>query len=168
MAGEPTMTVTGNLAADPEYRPVGETGVASFRIGSTPWKTVDGERQNGTTLWLDVEAWGALGEQTANLLKKGHTVLVQGALMQDEWTNEEGQVRSRFKLRATNIGVDIRFQTVSVTKNTPQGTAIPVQTTAPAPAQKPAKKAKPAKQATAPAPVQEAPTEYEEVDDSVF
>lgn len=128
MAGEPTITITGNLAADPVLRPVGDTHVAVFRVGSTPWRTVDGQRESGTTLWMDVEAWGALGEQAAELLSKGNTVVVDGVLMQDEWTNDEGEVRSRFKLRASNVGVDVRFQNVTVEKTGRSQSATPVQT----------------------------------------
>ncbi len=130
MAGEPNITITGNLAADPELRPVGDTHVAVFRVGSTPWRTVEGQRENGTTLWLDVEAWGTLGEQVAENLSKGNTVVVDGVLMQDEWTNDEGEVRSRFKLRASNVGVDVRFQNVTVEKTGHSQSATPVQTTA--------------------------------------
>ena len=50
-----------------------------------------------------MEAWGRQGEIAAQYLTKGSTVIVEGRIKQDNWTDKEGQKRSKLKLVADKV-----------------------------------------------------------------
>ena len=103
MAGEPLITVIGNLVADPEPR-VSQAGKSwvTFRIASTPRK-VDkqtGEWSDGATIWFTVSCWRALAENVAGSLKTGDKVVVTGHLRANVWKTEQGEERSGLEVVA--------------------------------------------------------------------
>ena len=76
MAGEPLITVVGNLVADPEPR-VSQAGKSwvTFRIASTP-RVRDrqtGDWSDGEPLWLGCRAYGEYADNIAATLTKGMT-----------------------------------------------------------------------------------------------
>lgn len=94
----------GNLTRDPELRyiPSG-TAVANFGLATNRIYTGrDGERKE-EVCFVDVDAWGKTAENCANYLSKGRPVLVEGSLQYDSWETEDGQKRSRLKVRALNV-----------------------------------------------------------------
>src|SRR5690606_41773447 len=74
MANEPTLTVIGNLTADPELRftPSGPA-VASFTVASTPrrYDRQAGEFRDGDTLFMRCTVWRETAENVAESLTKG-------------------------------------------------------------------------------------------------
>ena len=96
--------ISGNLVRDPEMRTVGaDKAVVSFTIASNSrFKASDGEQREEVT-FCDVEAWGRQGEIAAQYLTKGATVIVEGRIKQDNWTDKEGQKRSKLKLVADKV-----------------------------------------------------------------
>ena len=68
---ETTMTLVGNLVADPElrYTPQGQP-VARFRVASTPrfYDKASGEWKDGEALFLTCNAWRQAGENAAESL----------------------------------------------------------------------------------------------------
>lgn len=119
MSGETTITVDGNLTADPEIR-FTATGVpvAAFTVASTP-RTYDkdtGQWQDGSTLFLRCSAWRALGEHAAESLRKGSGVIVTGRLRQRSYTTDQGDNRTVYELDADNIGASLKFATVAIKK----------------------------------------------------
>jgi single-strand DNA-binding protein len=73
----------GYLGKDPEthYTPTGKK-VAHFSMGITQrWKAA-GEMKEYTE-WVNVEAWGRLGEVCQEYLKKGSLVYLEGRLKTD-------------------------------------------------------------------------------------
>src|SRR4051812_28368061 len=118
MAGETTITVVGNVCADPElrYTPSG-AGVASFTVASTP-RTMDrqsGEWKDGEPLFLRCSAWRDLGEHVAESLVKGARVIIQGRLKQRSY-EKDGQTRTVYELDVDEIGPSLRYATATVTK----------------------------------------------------
>ena len=81
MAGETTITVVGNLTADPELRfTQSGAAVASFTVASTP-RTFDkqsGEWKDGEALFLRCNVWRQVAENVAESLTRGSRVLVSG------------------------------------------------------------------------------------------
>ena len=78
MAGETTITVIGNLTADPELRftPAG-AAVANFTVASTP-RTFDrqtNEWKDGEALFLRCNIWREAAENVAESLTKGARVI---------------------------------------------------------------------------------------------
>jgi single-strand DNA-binding protein len=92
----------GNLTADPEMRYT-ESGkaVTSFSIAINNGRTPDGEDRPPT--FLDIVAWDRLAETTAEFLRKGKKVAVQGAVTVDKWTDNEGVKRQKYRIRANNV-----------------------------------------------------------------
>jgi single-strand DNA-binding protein len=96
--------VVGHLGRDPEmrYTPSG-VPVTSFSVATTrKWSSANGEQQEKTT-WFRVTCWRKLAELTAQYLKKGRLVLVEGDVDASAFTDREGNARASLELTATNI-----------------------------------------------------------------
>ena len=119
MAGETTITVIGNLAADPELRftPSG-SAVANFTIASTP-RTFDrqsNEWKDGETLFLRGSVWRESAENVAETLTKGTRVIAQGRLKSRSYETKEGEKRTVMELECDEIGPSLRFQTAKINR----------------------------------------------------
>ncbi|WP_053353864.1 single-stranded DNA-binding protein [Leucobacter musarum] len=119
MAGEPLITVVGNLVADPEPR-VSQAGKAwvTFRIASTPRvrDRQSGDWSDGEPLWLGCRAYGDYADNIAASLTKGMRVIVQGRLTQRSYTDNQGQQRTSLDLEVEEVGPSLRFATAQVTR----------------------------------------------------
>lgn len=120
MAGETTITVVGNLTADPELRFTG-SGVpfASFTIASTP-RTYDrqtNEWKDGEALFLRATVWREFAEHVANSLTKGMRVIARGNLRQRSYESKEGERRTSFELDVDEVGPSLRYATAQVTRS---------------------------------------------------
>ena len=81
----------GRLGKDPEGR-LTSTGkkVAHFSVAvSNRWKTREGDTKEYTE-WINIEAWGRLGEVSEEYLKKGSLVYVEGRLKTDKYEDKGG------------------------------------------------------------------------------
>ncbi|MEV6987469.1 single-stranded DNA-binding protein [Sphaerisporangium sp. NPDC051017] len=149
MSNETTITVVGNLVADPELRfvPSGRA-VASIRIASTPRfrDRTTGEWKDAETLFITCNVWGLQGENVAESLQRGHKVIVRGRLKQRSYETPDGERRTVVELDAEDIGPCLGNATAKVTKaqrvtvpnspaDLPQPTSDPwtAQAAAPAP-----------------------------------
>lgn len=93
----------GNLTRDPELRstPNGQS-VCSFSLAlNRSYKGADGNWQEATD-YVDVVAWGSLGERVAQYLSKGRPCLVNGRLQSRSW-EQEGQKRSKVEVVANDV-----------------------------------------------------------------
>jgi single-strand DNA-binding protein len=93
----------GNLTRDPELRttPNGQS-VCSFSLAlNRSYKGADGNWQEATD-YIDVVAWGPLGERVAQYLTKGRPALVNGRLQSRSW-EQEGQKRSKVEVVAQDV-----------------------------------------------------------------
>ena len=116
-----TITIIGNLAADPEIRYLANgSAVVKFRIGSKRNFQKNGEWTSKTS-WWGVEAWGQLAENAAATFTKGMRVIVVGEVDSDEYTTESGEKRVSHYVRANSLGVDLRWATASVERNAREG-----------------------------------------------
>ncbi len=125
MAGETTLTIVGNLTADPELRftPSGHA-VAEFTVASTP-RSFDrqaGEWRDGDTVFLRCTAWRQLGEHAAESLAKGTRVIVTGRLRQRSFELTEGVTRTVTELDVDDLGPSLRHSTARVTRTTRNAT----------------------------------------------
>jgi single-strand DNA-binding protein len=119
MAGETTITVVGNLTADPELRftPSG-AAVANFTVASTP-RTLDkqsGEWKDGEALFLRCSIWRQAAENVAESLTRGSRVIVQGRLVQRSYDTKEGEKRTVVELQVDEIGPSLRYANAKVNK----------------------------------------------------
>lgn len=93
----------GNLTRDPELRqtPNGQN-VCSFSLAlNRSFKGGDGEWKEATD-YVDVVAWGPLGERVAQYLTKGRPCLVNGRLQSSSW-EKDGQKRSKVEVVAQDV-----------------------------------------------------------------
>lgn len=118
-AGDVTITVVGNLVADPELRftPSG-AAVANFRIASTP-RVLDkatNEWKDGESLFLSCNVWRQYAENVAESLQKGMRVIVTGRLKQRSYETREGEKRTVFELDVEDVGPALRNATAKVNR----------------------------------------------------
>jgi single-strand DNA-binding protein len=96
--------IIGNLGRDPEmrYTPNGQA-VTQFTVAvNRNSKGANGEWQEETE-WFRVVAWGPLAERTAEYLRKGRKVYVEGRLQTRQWEDREGQKRYTTELVAQTV-----------------------------------------------------------------
>jgi len=121
MAGETTLTIVGNLTAEPELRftPAGHA-VADFTVASTPrnYDRQAGQWRDGEALFLRCTAWRQLAEHAAESLTKGTRVIVTGRLRQRSFELTEGVTRTVTELDVDELGPSLRYSTARVTKTT--------------------------------------------------
>ncbi|HET9174117.1 MAG TPA: single-stranded DNA-binding protein [Candidatus Saccharimonadales bacterium] len=93
----------GNLTRDPELRQTpGGQSVCSFSLAlNRSYKDQSGDWQEATD-YIDVVAWGPLGERVSQYLTKGRRCLVQGRLQSRSW-EQEGQKRSKVEVLANDV-----------------------------------------------------------------
>jgi len=113
---EPTTTLFGNLAADPELRftPSG-VAVCKLRMAMTPRFKSGDEWKDGEPFWQDVTVWNETAEHVAESLTKGDRVIVFGRLKQ-RTVEKDGQKRTFWDLEADAIGPELRYATAKVTR----------------------------------------------------
>ncbi len=93
----------GNLTRDPEVRqiPSGQS-VCSFSLAlNRSFKGADGNWQEATD-YIDVVAWGPVGERVAQYVTKGRPVLVNGRLQSRSW-EQDGVKRSKVEVNAQDV-----------------------------------------------------------------
>ena len=124
MAGEPLITVVGNLVADPEPR-VSQSGKqwVTFRIASTPRvrDRQSGDWSDGEPLWLGCRAYGEYADNIVQSLTKGMRVIVQGRLTQRSYTDQQGNQRTSLDLEVEEVGPSLRFASAQVTRASDRG-----------------------------------------------
>ena len=128
MAGETTITLVGNLTADPELRftPSG-AAVANFTVASTP-RTFDrqtNEWRDGDAMFLNCAVWRQAAENVAESLQKGMRVIVQGRLRSRSYETRDGERRTVFEVDVDEIGPALRYATAKVSRNAGGGGGRP-------------------------------------------
>jgi single-strand DNA-binding protein len=96
-------TLMGNLTRDPELRttPNGQS-VCNFGLAlNRSYKSADGEWVEATD-FVDIVAWGSLGERVAQYLNKGRPALVSGRLQSRSW-EQDGQKRNKLEVVAQDV-----------------------------------------------------------------
>ncbi|MGD0017714.1 MAG: single-stranded DNA-binding protein [Candidatus Limnocylindrales bacterium] len=96
--------IIGNLGRDPEmrYTPNGQA-VTQFTVAvNRNYKDASGEWKEETE-WFRVVAWAALAERTAEYLRKGRKVYVEGRLQTRSWEDKDGQKRYTTELVANTV-----------------------------------------------------------------
>jgi single-strand DNA-binding protein len=97
------VTLMGNLTRDPELRttPNGAS-VCSFSLAlNRSYKNADGNWTEATD-FIDIVAWGPLGERVAQYLTKGRPALVSGRLQSRSW-EQDGNKRSKVEVVANDV-----------------------------------------------------------------
>ena len=126
MAGETTLAIVGNLAADPELRTT-QSGkqVCNVTVASTPriFDRQTNQWTDGQALFLRCTAWGDFATHIASSMSKGMRVIAQGRLTQRSWQDEQGANHTVIEMQLDEIGPSLRYATAQVSRidRRPQG-----------------------------------------------
>ena len=106
-----TIQVKGNLARDVETK-VSKAGksYSVLSVGSTPSKKVNGEWENGETMWFNVTVFAELNPFE---FKKGSPVEVEGTFVARHYTKKDGTQGLSLDVTADNAKVIPRKESVS-------------------------------------------------------
>ncbi len=128
--------LVGNLTRDIELKysqggmAIAKTGIATNR----KFKKQNGEMAD-ETMFVDITFFGRSGEVANQYLRKGSKVLIEGRLMLDQWTDQNGQKRSKHSINVDTMQMlDSRGESSS--NATAQHSSQPQDTYTPPPAQK--------------------------------
>ena len=97
--------IGGRLTRDPDSRitPQGKH-VANFSLAINEKRTDHTGNVVESVNFFDVTAWAKTAELVERYVKKGSTILVEGKLQQETWTDKAtGQNRSKVSIRAESI-----------------------------------------------------------------
>ena len=104
MASFNRVMLMGNLTRNPElkYTPSG-TAVTDLGLAvNESFKNKAGETVE-QTCFVDVVVWGRQAETASEFLTKGSPAFIEGRLQFDQWENQEGEKRSRLRVRAERV-----------------------------------------------------------------
>ncbi|ADV47061.1 single-stranded DNA-binding protein [Nitratifractor salsuginis] len=96
--------LVGNLTRDVEIRytpsgsAIGKVGIATNR----KWKDQSGQ-QKEEVMFIDLTFFGRSAEIANQYLRKGSKVLVEGRLVLEQWTAQDGTKRSRHSVTVDNL-----------------------------------------------------------------
>jgi len=95
----------GNLTRDVELRHT-PNGTALAKIGLATNRTykdsMSGENKQ-EVMFIDVDVWGRSAETANQYLRKGSKVLIEGRLTLQQWTDQNGQKRSKHSVTAERL-----------------------------------------------------------------
>ena len=104
MTGFNRVVLVGNLTRDPQMRQI-PSGTSVTELGlatNERYRNRDGETAE-TTCFVEIVAWGKQAETCEQYLSKGSPILVEGRLRFDQWQTNEGEKRSKLRVRADRI-----------------------------------------------------------------
>ena len=127
-----TITLIGYLTSNPHTKtfPSGSQ-LTRFRIATSrkvrkpgayeESRLYSGEEDDGYVdrdrLFIDVECWGTLAENTHASLMKGKPVICVGYLNTQQWQDNSGNSQSKVILRAIFVGFELRNYVVNYRRN---------------------------------------------------
>ena len=103
MANFNKVLLMGNLTRDPQLSylpsqtPVVDLGIAVNR----KWTSKDGESKE-ETMFIDCRAFSRLAENINKYMKKGRPIFIEGRLVYDTWTAQDGTKRSKHRVQIDN------------------------------------------------------------------
>jgi len=111
------LTVTGNLAGDPEIRYTQHGKAVVSLTVMTSRRTKEGDQwvDVDTTAWK-VSAWERLAENVVETLHKGDPVVVVGTAAENSW-EKDGQTYRRIEITAKHVGLDLTRRRAIVVKD---------------------------------------------------
>lgn len=96
--------IIGNLTKDPELKAL-PSGIKVCTMGvatNRTWKDKDGKKQEAAD-FHNVVVFGRQAETSAQYLKKGANILVEGRMQTRSWDGQDGQKKYRTEIVADRI-----------------------------------------------------------------
>jgi len=96
--------VAGYLTSDPIFRKTSNgTAVVNFYVASNRKYRDNSGIWRENICYVGVVAWHRLAEACNEVLKKNHSVLIDGELQSRNWHNEDGSTRNVVEIRARRV-----------------------------------------------------------------
>nr|WP_315267099.1 single-stranded DNA-binding protein [Microbacterium lemovicicum] len=116
------ITVTGNIATEPDLKQTSAGAVTTFRLACTQRRFDRSTNAwvDGPTNWYTVSMFRGLAEHAYTSLQKGHRVLLTGRLRLREWDNGTKKGLTA-EIEADAIGHDLRWGTTVYEKGQTSG-----------------------------------------------
>jgi len=94
-----SVVIVGRVGQDPEMKYF-ESGKVktTFSLAVNRWAK-DGEK----TDWFNIELWDKNAEVAGEYVKKGRLVGIEGSLDISSWTDNDGNKKERYFIRANNL-----------------------------------------------------------------
>lgn len=94
----------GNLTKDPDLKYTASgTPVCNITLAiNSFFKDKQGEKKENA-IFVPITVWGKQAETSAEYLKKGRGVLIDGRLNQEKWEDKDGTKRSRITVTASQV-----------------------------------------------------------------
>ena len=98
--------ITGRITKDIElkYTPKGTSTVQFSIANDRNYKDQDGSWLT-ETLFVNIQAWGAIAEMLSKNARKGSPVLIEGRLNCRKWESQDGKQNQAWEIVAENISV---------------------------------------------------------------
>ena len=124
-AYQSNMTIIGNLTKDPEVN-LTESGIAvcKFTVAVNHKKKGEDGQYEDDAEFFDCIAWRKQAELLGQYFTKGKPIVVEGQMRSNAWTDQEGNRRKTWRLKAERV--------TFIGKREDAGTNGPTETSAPA------------------------------------
>ncbi|MEE8667449.1 MAG: single-stranded DNA-binding protein [Bifidobacterium mongoliense] len=119
MSDELTMTMTGNLTADPELRTTSKgMSVVNFTIAHTTrsFNRNTSQWEDGSATFMRCSAWRDLADHIASSLSKGMAVVATGRIAQRSYQAQDGSTRTVIEMTVDDIGASLKRATSVTTR----------------------------------------------------
>lgn len=117
--GAPSITIIGNLTADPELRftPSGQA-VCNFTVASTArfFDKAKNEWAEGDSTFIRCSVWREMAENCAESLEKGNRVVVTGTLKVRQYETDKGKGTS-VECDVEEVGPSLKWASAKITRN---------------------------------------------------
>jgi len=103
MANFNKVMLMGNLTRDPQlsYLP-SQTPVVEFGLAvNRKWTSKEGESKE-EVCFVDCRAFSRLAENINKYMRKGRPIFVEGRLVYEQWTAQDGSKRSKHRIHVDN------------------------------------------------------------------
>ena len=96
--------LVGHTGQNPEIKSFGESGkLAKFSVATTEsYKDSNGEWKE-TTTWHNITAWGSLADRAERQIHKGSSVLIEGKLVNRDYTGSDNVKRYITEIQAESF-----------------------------------------------------------------
>lgn len=98
------VTIMGNLTRDPliQSLPSGQSAARFSLALNRSYKDKEGNWQE-TTDFVDCVAYGQTADQVGEMTEKGQRLLVDGRLQSRTWKDDNGDVKSKLEVLASDV-----------------------------------------------------------------
>jgi single-strand DNA-binding protein len=99
-----SIQIIGNLGADPEVKVASSNNkYARFNIATTEKYTNKAGEKTSETTWHRITLWNQQAELAEKYLSKGSMVAIQGKMVNNDYTDKDGNKRSSYEIKVSEI-----------------------------------------------------------------